>query len=205
LEAIAIGQRQDLAAARADLLAQGRLYGFTVNTQFFAQADSGVEAERETDGQWRIGPTLSVPIPLFDKGQAAIPRAAALMRQSQERYLALSAEVRSQVRAARSRMLHARIAAQYYHDEILPTQRHLLEQTQLQYNGMFASVFQLLQAKRDQIDAAAQYIQALRTYWMSRAELERAIGGRLPPGERIAPATQPAGNSLEGHSHGDHP
>ena len=215
LETLAIQQRQDLAAARGEVLAQARLYGFTLDTRFFAQADLGVEAERETDGQWRIGPALSVPIPLFDQGQAAIPRAAAVLRQSQQRYAALAVDIRSQVRAARVRMFNARVAAQFYHDEVLPTQRHYLDQTQLHYNGMFVSVFQLLQAKRDEIDAAAQYIQALRTYWTSRAELERAVGGRLPPEEPVTPATQSssmdrdAGGSNSGmsehHHHGDQP
>lgn len=215
LETLAIENRQDLAAARGEILAQARLYGFTMDTRFFAQSDLGVEGERETDGQWRIGPTLSVPIPLFDQGQAAIPRAAAVLRQSRERYAALAVDIRSEVRAARARMFNARAAAQFYHDEVLPTQRHLLDQMQLHYNGMFVSVFQLLQAKRDEIDAAAQYIQALRMYWTSRAELKRAVGGRLPPAEPIMPDTRPAtmpmdaGNSdpatSEHHHHGDQP
>jgi cobalt-zinc-cadmium efflux system outer membrane protein len=112
-------------------------------------------------------------------------------------------------------MFNARAAAQFYHDEVLPTQRHFLDQTQLHYNGMFVSVFQLLQAKRDEIDAAAQYIQALRTYWTSRAELERAVGGRLPPGEPVMPAMPPSSMPMdaatsnpatpEHHPHGDRP
>ena len=64
---------------------------------------------------------------------------------------------------------------------------------QLQYNGMFVGVFQLLQARRDQIDAAREYIEALRDYWTARANLERAVGGRLPapvPGVSISATTQ---------------
>jgi cobalt-zinc-cadmium efflux system outer membrane protein len=192
LEALAIQQRQDLAAAREEILTQSRIYGFTVDTRFFADADAGIEAERETDGQWRIGPTIALPVPLFDQGQAAIARAAAIVRQSRQKYVALAVEIRSQVRAARTRMLNARQAAVMYHDDILPTQTRLLEQTQLRYNGMLVGVFQLLQAKRDQIDAAAQYVQSLRTYWMARAELERAVGGRLPAGVPATTRTTPS-------------
>ncbi|HXE55759.1 MAG TPA: TolC family protein [Tepidisphaeraceae bacterium] len=205
LENLAIQNRQDLAAARQDILVQARTYGFTVDTRFFAQADLGLEGERETDGQWRIGPSLAVPVPLFDQGQAAIPRAAAVLRQSQERYAALAVEIRSQVRAARNRMLNARSTASYYHDEVLPTQQHYLEQAQLQYNGMFVSVFQLLEAKRDEIDAAVQYIKALRTYWTSRTELERAVGGRLPPGEPIQPASRPTTAPSDKRENGNQP
>ena len=215
LEALAIQQRQDLAAARREALAQARVYGLTLDTRFFAQADLGVDAERETDGQWRIGPSFSLPIPLFDQGQAAIPRAAAVLRQSRQRYAALALDIRSQVRAARARMFNARATAQFFHDEVLPTQQRYVQQAQLHYNGMFISVFQLLQAKRDEIDAAAQYIQALRTYWMSRVELERAIGGRLPRGEPVLPTTRPAGmppatapsgaGDHDHHHHGEQP
>jgi outer membrane protein, heavy metal efflux system len=212
LESLAVHQRQDLAAARSEVLTQARVYGVTVDTRFFASADVGVEAERETDGQWRIGPTLAVPIPLFDQGQAAIPRARAVLRQSEQRYAALAIDIRSQVRAARTRLLNARSTAGFYHDEILPTQQRLLDQTQLQYNGMLVGVFQLLQAKRDAIDAAVQYVNALQSYWTARAELERAIGGRLPVGESLPntrpAATQPAAptdDSAHHHTHGEHP
>lgn len=206
LESLAVRQRLDLAAAKQEVLVQARRYGLTVDTRFFAQADAGVEGERETDGQWRIGPTISVPIPLFDQGQAAIARAHAGVRQSEEKYLALAVEIRSQVRAARARMLNARIAAQFYRDEILPTQQKVLDQTQLRYNGMLVGVFQLLQAKRDEIDAAAQYVEELRTYWTSRAELERAIGGPLPAGHAKMLGTRPASMpAMQNHQHGVQP
>ncbi|HEX5241735.1 MAG TPA: TolC family protein [Tepidisphaeraceae bacterium] len=206
LESLAVQQRLDLAAAKKEVLVQSRKYGLTVDTRFFAQADAGVEGERETDGQWRIGPTISVPIPLFDQGQAAIARAHAELRQSQERYLALAVEIRAQVRAARAHMLNARIAAQFYHDEILPTQQKVIDQTQLRYNGMLVGVFQLLQAKRDEIDAAAQYVEELRTYWRSRAELERAIGGPLPVEHSKSSATRPTSMpAMQDHRHGVQP
>ena len=189
LEPLAIRQRQDLAAARGEVQTQARVYGLTVDSRFLSSADLGVDAERETDGQWRIGPSLVLPVPLFDQGQGSIPRAAAVLRQSRDRYAALAIDIRSQVRAARTRMLNARAAAQFYQAEVLPTQQRLLEQTQLQYNGMLVGVFQLLQAKRDEIDAAVQYVMALQNYWTARAELERAIGGRLPA---ESPASLPA-------------
>jgi cobalt-zinc-cadmium efflux system outer membrane protein len=192
LETLAIQQRQDLVAARQEVLSQARLYGLTVDTRFFAQADAGAEAERETDGQWRIGPALSIPLPLFDQGQAAITRAAALVRQAQQRYSALAVDIRSQVRSARARLLNARALAQFYRDEVLPTQQRYLDQVQLHYDGMYLSLFQLLGAKRDAIDAGLQYIQALRAYWTSRSELARAVGGRLPPGEPVTVTTRPS-------------
>jgi cobalt-zinc-cadmium efflux system outer membrane protein len=203
LEVLAITQRLDLAAAGEEVVVQARALGITVQTRFFTDVDAGVEAERETDGQWRIGPTISAPLPIFDQGQAAIAKGTAQLRQSKERYLALAVAIGSQVRAARTRLFNARAKALFYRDQLLPLQQQLLAETQRHYNGMFVGVFQLLQAKRDQTDAAREYIEACRDYWIARAELERAMGGRLPTGAAAAsqPSTKPAAPG--GESHGD--
>ncbi len=188
LETLAIRQRTDLAAARQDVQVQAQALGFTSQTRLLTEANVGAEGEHETDGQWRIGPSFSVPIPIFDQGQAAVPRAQAMLVQSEQRYWALAVDLRSQVRAARTRMFNARSKAQFYHDKILPLQQQVVEQTQLQYNGMLVGVFQLLEVRRDQIDVAREYIESLRDYWTARAALERAVGGRLPDS---ATTTQP--------------
>jgi cobalt-zinc-cadmium efflux system outer membrane protein len=190
LESLAIRQRADLAAAREEIEVQAQTLGFTAETRLLTEANIGAEGERETDGQWRIGPSLSVPLPLFDQGQGAIPRAQAVLRQSEQRYWALAVDIRSQVRAACERMLSARRKAEYLHDHVLPLEVQVVQQTHLQYNGMFVGVFALLEARREQIDAAREYIEALRDYWAARADLERAVGGRLPDSRAVA-ATKP--------------
>ncbi|MDB5334340.1 MAG: outer rane efflux protein, partial [Phycisphaerales bacterium] len=209
--------RLDLQAARQDVLAQGRALGMASQFRFLPDATLGPDAERETDGQWRIGPTLTVPLPIFDQGQAGIARGQAMLRQSEARYAALAIDVRSQVRSARTRMLHARAKVELYRAEILPLAEQQLQQSELHYNAMFIGVFRLLQAKREQIDAGRQYIEALNDYWTARAQLERAVGGKLPPAVQStttqattepslpspAPATQPAHEHH--HHHGDEP
>ena len=77
-------------------------------------------------------------------------------------------------------MFSARAKAAFCREQVLPIQEQVVRQTQLQFNGMLVGVFQLLQAKRDEIDAAREYVLAVRDYWVGRAELERAVGGRLP-------------------------
>jgi len=196
LESLAIRQRQDLAAAREEVIVQARTLGLTADYSFASELNVGPEFEHETDGQWRIGPTVSVPIPLFDQGQAKIARAQALLRQSHERYLALEVDVRSEVRMALSRLSIARNKAMLYHDEVLPAQKDVFQQTQLEYNGMYTGVFQLLAARRDQVDAASELIASLRDYWMARADLQRAVGGRLPE-SNSSPTTQ---NSIDGET-----
>ena len=52
----------------------------------------------------------------------------------------------------------------------------------------------LLRAKQDEVNAGREYIEALRDYWVARAELEKAVGGslegkllRLSDNKEIAP------------------
>jgi cobalt-zinc-cadmium efflux system outer membrane protein len=189
LESLAMRQRADLGAARQDAVVLAQTLGYTDQIRFLSSLTLGPEAERETDGQWRIGPSLSLPVPIFDQGQGAVARATSLLRQSQQRYFAMAVSIRSQVRAARTRMYNARERVEFYRHEVLPVQQHLLEQTQLQYNGMLVGVFQLLQVRRDQIEAGTEYINALHQYWSARNELERAVGGRLPD---MTAATRPS-------------
>jgi cobalt-zinc-cadmium efflux system outer membrane protein len=204
LESVAMRERQDLAAARSDVEIQAQSLGFANDTAFFSAADVGIEGERETDGQWRIGPSLAVPLPLFDQGQAVIARQQAIFRQSRDRYRAMVVDVRSQVRSARAKMLAARTRAQAYQQRILPLEQQLVSEMQLQYNGMFVGIFQLLEARREQIDAGAQFISALREYWTARAELERVVGQSFPPAKATAsgPATQTAPTEEHHHHHG---
>jgi cobalt-zinc-cadmium efflux system outer membrane protein len=216
LEDLALRQREDLAAAREDLARQLQSLKFTRQTRFISSVNIGPEAERETDGQWRIGPSLSAPVPLFDQGQAAVAHQMAVLRQSRARYEAMCADVRSDVRAAVARVRNARAKAMLYRGKVLPLQKRLAEQTLLQFNGMFVGVFQLLQARRDEISAAAEYIAALRDYWTARAELQRSIGGGALPSagpattqDAAPPASaQPQAPSTEmqmHHVHGEHP
>jgi outer membrane protein, heavy metal efflux system len=188
LESLALRQRQDLAAARLVVVSQAQILGMTSDFRFFSELNLGPEFERETDGQWRIGPTLSLPLPLFDQGQAKMTRAQSMLRQSEERCLALVADVRAQVRVARMKLSSAREKVMLYRDEALPIEQDVMHQMQLQYNGMYVGVFQLLQAKEEQLNTSREYIEALRDYWIARAELEQAIGSRLPA---VTSTTQP--------------
>jgi cobalt-zinc-cadmium efflux system outer membrane protein len=189
LESLAIRQRTDLAAARQEVLAQAQTLGFTNDMRFLSSLSVGPEGERETDGQWRIGPSISLPVPIFDQGQATVARAVAMFRQSRQRYQAMAVSIRSQVRAARTRMFDARDRVAFYRREILPLQQKMLAQTQLKYNGMLVGVFQLLQARKDQIEAGSDYISALHDYWIARTDLERAVGGRLQKPVTTMPST----------------
>ena len=49
----------------------------------------------------------------------------------------------------------------------------------LNYNAMLTGAFELFSGKREELDAERGWIAARRDYWITRAELERAVGGDL--------------------------
>ena len=179
LESRAIQQRLDLAAARQEFIAQARSLGIARADAILQQAEFGAHYEREISGEYAVGPSVNVPIPIFNQGQAAVARSSAKLRQSEQRYLALAADIRSDVRAARDKMLLSRRQVEYFKSTALPTRTRVTEESQLEYNAMQIGPFQLLQAKQEEVKTGAESVEALRDYWVARAELEKAVGGSL--------------------------
>lgn len=179
LERRALEVSLDLGVARREIEIAARSLGIAKPFGWLTDIEVGAAAEREVEGGWSVGPSLSLPIPLFDQGQGAVGKAQAQLRQASEHYYARAVEVRSRVRAAHSVVVSSRDRARYYEQVILPLRQQLLSQTQLQYNAMQVSAFQLLEAKRLQIDAGADYIESLRDYWVARTRLEQILSGRL--------------------------
>jgi len=56
----------------------------------------------------------------------------------------------------------------------------ILDLTLQHYNTMFRGAYDLLLAKQNEVVTERASIDALRDYWIARAELERALGGALP-------------------------
>jgi outer membrane protein, heavy metal efflux system len=180
LESRAIQQRLDLAAARQQFIAETRARGIAGGEAILQQTEVGGHYEHEVEGGVHsIGPSVNVPIPIFNQGQPASARASAKMRQAEQRYLALAADVRSDVRAARDKMLLARRQVEYFKSTALPMRMRVTQESQLQYNAMQITPFQLLQAKQEEVKTGADSVEALREYWVALAELEKAVGGPL--------------------------
>lgn len=183
LESLAVTKRQDLAAARQKIEALAIQFGLSAYLTVFPESQLSGHYEREPEGNRSIGPSLTIPLPIFDWGKAASLRGSAEIRRALRDYEALAIQIRSDVRSAFARMASARHRVDYSIKEALPVQRRILEETQLLYNGMFVGAATLLQAKQAQINSGVEYIATLLEYWTARTELENAVGGYLPGAE----------------------
>jgi cobalt-zinc-cadmium efflux system outer membrane protein len=181
LETRALAERLDLAVARLEVLALAEQLGGARLAAVQPDLEMGVLTERETDGTWLTGPSLQATVPLFDLGRAAVEGAQGRLRQAQRKVTALEVQVRNEARQTYRELLAARSQAEHYRRVLLPLHATVVRETQLQYNAMQLGIFQLLQAKEEEMAAGGAYLQTLQAYWVAHARLARAAGGRLPP------------------------
>lgn len=204
LEDLAVAQRLDVAALKSQVGLAEKALSLKSKTRLLpASINLGVDTERDVDGSRLSGPRIELGLPIFDQGQADMARLSAELRRATASYEGLVADVRSQARETLDTLVAARAAADFYLKTLLPQRRLLLRETLLHYNAMQKSSYELLAAKERQIATERESIEALRDYWIARATLEMAVGGKLPP--PVASAGEPAAEppAPEHHHHGD--
>ncbi len=207
IEARALRERLDVQAARLVLERTADRQGTSGIASVFG--DIGLRYQRNTttgrDAATRSdvqrGWELALPLPLFDWGGAASARARALTQQSaaelQHTALAARSEVRTRWLAYRTAWDLARQQA----EAVVPLRRAIQDETLLRYNGMLASVWDLLAEARASTAAVAQATQAQRDFWLADADLQLAITAG-PPGPMPGSATAsllPSSTSTAGH------
>lgn len=195
LESLAIENRMDLAAARQELQVLAQALGITLDWRWFAKADVGISTERDTDGQWVTGPSLSVELPLFNQRQADIARLEARLRRSQKRLAAQAVSIRAEVRTLRNRLMMQRHIAGHYKEVLIPLKERIVNLTLQNYNFMLNGALDLLIAKQNEIENYQKYIETVRDYWITQAQIQRVVGGRLPPLDQMDTEGHPPGQS----------
>jgi len=178
LESVAFSERLDLQAARFDVLRLSRTLGIK---QWWVYTDGriGIGGERDPDGTNVLGPAFSGEIPIFNCGQADRMRLRAQLRQAQDHLAVLEIQVLSEVREAHNLLINNLEIINEYKLHIIPLQNEILESSEKLYNVMGIGVDRLLENKRQELYTYSNYIISLRNYWISRVQLDRALGGKL--------------------------
>ena len=179
LESLAVAQRLDLAAAHMELAGIVRALGLTKSYRYIGALEFGVDTERSTDRSNVTGPTFRLEVPLFNQGQARIAKGEAELRRAERKLEALAIGIRADVRALHDKLASQREAARFFENEVVPVRRTITAGMLLHYNGMLVGNYELFATRAEQIEAEHKSIETLRDYWMTRAELERAVGGNL--------------------------
>lgn len=194
LERLAAAQRLDLAIARRELDVAQRQVPLS-RLAMLEETVLDVHYEREPDGARTIGPGLEFPIPIFNTGRAARTRAEAQFLRARHMLNALEAESSSRLRTARTTLAEARARAEYYRDVVVPRRTRIVELTKLEHNAMLVGIFQLLQAKQNEMQALRDSIEAQREYWSARTDLDLAVQGVATDTSFTPAADQDSGRS----------
>ncbi len=193
-EQTAMDKRLDVLMARRATEATASSLGLTKATRFVNVLHAGYQNKSVTGEQRSNGYEIELELPLFDFGSARVARAEATYLQAVNHTAQVAINARSEVRESYSAYRTAYDLAKHYRDEVVPLRKRISEENLLRYNGMLASVFELLADSKDQIGAVTGAVEALRDYWVAETNLQTALTGRSPgTPPSMAPATAAAG------------
>ena len=177
--------RLDLAAARGRVALFADALRVTRRFRYLGDIDVGVETEREPDRSRITGPTLALELPIFNQGRGRLARAEADLQLAEAELRAREIDISNGVRRAADELDAARTRAGQYRESLIPLREAIVARTQEQVNYMLVGQFELLLAKQQEYDAYQGYLEAVRDYWLARAELAREIGAPLPSSAQI--------------------
>ncbi|MEA3393379.1 MAG: TolC family protein [Pseudomonadota bacterium] len=191
MEARALRERLDVRSAVAETgyvanslgmtKAVGYLNGLTLGYKNASISDN-VAGSNDIKHGWE----LELPLPIFDWGTARNARAQALYMQSATRVRDVAVKARSEAREAYHGWRTAYDLARHYRDEVVPLRKAISDEMLLRYNGMLASVWELLGDMRQQTMSVNNAIEAQRDFWLAEADLQLTLTGTSP-----GPLTRP--------------
>ena len=197
LETQALAQRLDLQAARRQLDTTSTRAGWAGAAALFGSVGLGYQrnttterdsGHRDTTRGWE----LELPLPLFDWGGTARTAARLEVERSAAQLQDTALRARAEVRTAWLTYRTSHDLARQQRDEVLPLRTLIQSETTLRYNGMLASVWDLLAEARTTAAASARAIEAQRDFWLADTDLRLALIGALDTPATTLGAAQPA-------------
>lgn len=184
IEAEAIHKRMDLQVARLELEATAQSYKLQDATRFVTDIElvGTLETEREReDGEVTSETTktasLEFTIPIFDSGQARLRKGELAYMRAANQLAELAVKARSQARSAYLSYRSNYDIARHYRNSVLPLRTAIEEQSQLTYNSMITSTFELITDSREKINSSILAVNAKRDFWLAEADLVPVVYG----------------------------
>ena len=157
--------------------ATARALGLTQATGLINVLDAGY-ANKSVSGKSREnGYEVALELPLFDWGKA---RTAKAETSTCARSITPPTSRSGPARRCAKPIPHTALRTiwrSHYRDEVVPLRKKISDEVLLRYNGMLASVFELLSDAREQINSVNTAIEVQRDYWLAETDLQAAING----------------------------
>ena len=184
LQATALHRRPDLigaqlasdrAVAERALAKSQRWEDWRVGLEF--SQDKQVIAGAPPQGSNRaLGVSVSIPLPLFNRGQGLLAEAEANHDQALARIDALTANIESEVASAFAEAGRLDAALALYDRSMLPTSASNVRLAQQGYREGLVPVFDVVQAQRQQAELNSAYLVTLDQLMQALVRLHTAVG-----------------------------
>ncbi len=178
LESKALAMNFDLAAARQEVKVMQKAVAIS-RVEIIPDIEAGFNTERESNGERLSGPIFEIEVPLFDQKQSSVARARAELRQSERRLKALEDEILAEVRSRYAKLMAVKSLVETYKDTVIPLHAQFIDSLQKHYNYMLVGVYDLLNAKKEEVEAIHKFLENLKEYWVIRSELASLTGERF--------------------------
>ncbi len=177
LERRAVTASVALEEARLRLQRAARRAGGASASVLLDDATVGVQSERNEAREWEVGPSFSIPIPIFDTGAAGRASAEAEMRRTRELYADEAIRTRSDARVAAARLLAARDEETHWRSVLVPLAERQLAELLLEYNAMQIGTPELLDARAQLARAHASHAESLGRFWKAALSVDALLAG----------------------------
>ena len=182
VEAQALRSRLDIRSAVSESAYVADQMGFKTVMGFFdglglSLTNSTTFDNADGNQETRRGFEIELPLPIFDWGGARNARSKAVYLQSAARVREVAVKARSEAREAYHGYRTAYDLATHYRDEVVPLRKFINDELVLRYNGMLASVWDVLADTRSQVMSINSAIEAQRDFWLAEADLQTTLTG----------------------------
>jgi cobalt-zinc-cadmium efflux system outer membrane protein len=202
----ALAQRPILLLLRAKIAEAERLLALE-RAMIFKNVDVGGGYSHEPGSEDKIGPALSLQVPIFDQNQAQIAKSEYRKRQAEKELADGMETLREEISILYSSLDALRTELLLLRDEVLPLREKAVAFTDKYYNAMQISMVPFLEARQQMLESKLRFFETKKEYFAKLVELER-ISGCAIVGEVEKSAPGGAGDrqlNNNGHeTHGTH-
>lgn len=171
---LALEHRPELDAIKWELSALGQEVRLA-RLDAILGGEGGVSAER--DDLWSVGPSASVPLPIFDTGAVSKQRRMDQLIEQQHELTQNGRVIIEEVRKALEQLTASRQGLDRVRKELVPLQEQRLKQSQDAYRAGLANIVTLRVAEQDLQQARGRVIDLQQQVLHARFDLDRAVGG----------------------------
>jgi cobalt-zinc-cadmium efflux system outer membrane protein len=181
----ALAQRPDLQAM-ADRIAAVEASLDLARKEFFPDFEPFFMYDRfmgnvtdNRDLATMVGVRMNLPV-YRGRREGAVAEAEARLAQRKAELVRLTDQVKLQVQETYARAQKSEKSVRLYQDTILPAAEKNVKSAEAAYLNTKIPFLSLVEAQRNAVSLRDRYYEVLADYFRRRAELDRAVGGRIP-------------------------